>query len=35
MPEAGLPTADDIALHRAVMDKLAEHGGVVPDSMRR
>lgn len=25
---------ENIALHRAVMDKLAENGGVVPDSMR-
>jgi 3-oxoacyl-ACP reductase-like protein len=24
----------NIALHRAVMDKLAENGGIVPDSMR-
>jgi hypothetical protein len=24
----------NIALHRAVMDKLAENGGVVPDSLR-
>ena len=26
--------AQNIALHRAVMDKLAENGGVVPDSLR-
>lgn len=25
---------ENIALHRAVMDKLAENGGVVPDSLR-
>lgn len=25
----------NIALHRAVMDKLAENGGVVPDSLRQ
>jgi 3-oxoacyl-ACP reductase-like protein len=25
---------ENIALHRAVMDKLAENGGIVPDSMR-
>ena len=25
---------ENIALHKAVMDKLAENGGVVPDSMR-
>jgi hypothetical protein len=25
---------ENIALHRAVMDKLAENGGVVPDTMR-
>ena len=24
----------NIALHRAVMDKLAENGGIVPDDMR-
>lgn len=26
---------ENIALHRAVMDKLAENGGVVPDSLRQ
>lgn len=25
---------ENIALHRAVMDKLAENGGIVPDSLR-
>jgi hypothetical protein len=25
---------ENIALHKAVMDKLAENGGVVPDSLR-
>jgi hypothetical protein len=25
---------ENIALHKAVMDKLAENGGVIPDSMR-
>jgi hypothetical protein len=24
----------NIALHKAVMDKLAENGGIVPDSLR-
>jgi len=39
--ELGVHAGDDgsaeqnIALHRAVMDKLAENGGVVPDSMRQ
>lgn len=39
--ELGVHVGDDgsaeqnIALHRAVMDKLAENGGVVPDSMRQ
>ena len=38
--ELGVHAAEDgtaeqnIALHRAVMDKLAENGGVVPDSLR-
>ena len=38
--ELGVHAADhgtaeqNIALHRAVMDKLAENGGVVPDSLR-
>lgn len=31
--EAG-SAEENIALHRAVMDKLAENGGVVPDSLR-
>jgi hypothetical protein len=32
---AGDGTAEEnIALHKAVMDKLAENGGVVPDSLR-
>lgn len=31
--EAG-SAEQNIALHRAVMDKLAENGGVVPDSLR-
>ena len=26
---------ENIALHKAVMDKLAENGGVVPDSLRQ
>ncbi|MEJ5976666.1 DUF3597 domain-containing protein [Novosphingobium sp. PS1R-30] len=39
--ELGVHAGDDgtaeqnIALHRAVMDKLAENGGVVPDSLRQ
>jgi hypothetical protein len=39
--ELGVQAADagsaeqNIALHRAVMDKLAENGGVVPDSLRQ
>lgn len=32
--EAG-SAEENIALHRAVMDKLAENGGVVPDSLRQ
>ena len=32
--EAG-SAEENIALHKAVMDKLAENGGVVPDSLRR
>ena len=38
--ELGVHAGDDgsaeqnIALHKAVMDKLAENGGVVPDNMR-
>ena len=38
--ELGVHSGDDgtaeqnIALHRAVMDKLAANGGVVPDSLR-
>ena len=27
--------AQNIALHRAVMDKLAANGGIVPDSLRQ
>lgn len=39
--ELGVHAGDDgsaeqnIALHRAVMDKLAENGGLVPDSLRQ
>ncbi|WP_395396309.1 DUF3597 domain-containing protein (plasmid) [Novosphingobium sp. BL-8A] len=39
--ELGVHAGDDgsaqqnIALHRAVMDKLAENGGIVPDSLRQ